>query len=433
MSLTPFSRAVVRFLVILLLGVALSPARAEGQPIDIERELGDRPALHQRGVEGLKKVLDCLFPETKPVPGPPVEAKTVAELVRQLGDDSFQVREQATARLLAIGQGHRDLVRQATRSDDPEIKQRAQQVLAAWDASRPTDLVKYVGPYVKYMEEIKDRERLDLLAGRLVVALRGDLPEETRRDLVREMLATVARAADDRYTDPLRPLLAHKDVRVAGFVVQSVGCCKDKPDFFPRLLLDALDSDREDVVDAVISWTPNCSDPVRAPELRRRLKRIFAGSNEALKFRVSFPLMHTWSDAEAYRYLLQQTQSADGERARTAIYWLGDACHSGKAASVELLEKLGPLLQSKNTELRRAAAYALGTYSGEGVVKLLLPALADTEEIVVAEASRRLLDQSDKVMLKEMLQDAARNHADAKVRTRAAELADKVPGKPSSC
>lgn len=424
MSLARRPRAAICFLTGLLLGAA---AHADEQPLDLERALADRRELHQRGVEGLKEVLDRLFPDTKPLPGPPVEAKTVAELVRQLGDDSFQVREQATARLLAVGRSHRDLVKQATRSDDPEVKQRAQQILDTWDALRPSDLAKHRGPFGKYLEEIKDRDRLDLLVGRLVVALSGEMPEEARRHLLLEMVATAARTADDRYTDPLRPLLAHRDVRVAGFVVQTVGGFKNNNDFFPRLLLDALDNDREDVVDAVISWTPNCSDPARAPELQRRLKRIFAGDNEALKFRVSFPLMHSWNDAEAYRYLLQQTHSADAERARTATYWVGDACHSGKKASSELLEKLGPLLKSTDTELRRAAAYALGTYSGEEVVKLLLPALADAEEIIVAEASRRLLDQSDKAMLKRLLQDAARNHADAKVRTRAGELADKVP------
>src|SRR5262249_35855182 len=53
----------------------------------------------------------------------------IPELIRQLGHESFAVREQATARLMAIGPAAAPSLRQATLSADPEVRRRAQRGL----------------------------------------------------------------------------------------------------------------------------------------------------------------------------------------------------------------------------------------------------------------------------------------------------------------
>jgi HEAT repeats len=53
------------------------------------------------------------------------DEKRIAELVRQLGDDSFQAREKAAADLVAIGQAALVQLRQAENSADAEVKRRA--------------------------------------------------------------------------------------------------------------------------------------------------------------------------------------------------------------------------------------------------------------------------------------------------------------------
>jgi len=55
----------------------------------------------------------------------------VAKLIKQLGDNDYAVREAATKALSAKGPAVKALVEAAAKSEDPEIKQRAAQVLEA--------------------------------------------------------------------------------------------------------------------------------------------------------------------------------------------------------------------------------------------------------------------------------------------------------------
>ncbi len=59
-----------------------------------------------------------------------VDEKTIRDLIKQLEDDSFEVREEATKRLTAIGDPARALVSKAAMdSPDAEVRQRAEQIL----------------------------------------------------------------------------------------------------------------------------------------------------------------------------------------------------------------------------------------------------------------------------------------------------------------
>jgi len=191
-----------------------------------------------------------------------------------------------------------------------------------------------------------------------------------------------------------------------------------------------MTNDRKQVVRAALDWGPcPCWDEKKAPELRRRLTRIFKGDDAELKFRASFTLMHDFDDEDAFRYILTQTKSKDGERARTAIYWIGDSCHWKKPITTEILDTLSPFLRSPDDRLRRAASTALATYSGEAVVKALIPMLGDRLPIIVEGTGNLLLDQEDKAMLKRLLRQAAEKHVDPNVRARAKEVLSKVTEK----
>lgn len=58
-----------------------------------------------------------------------VEPAKVEELVRQLGDDSFEVRERATARLVAFGSAAASPLERAVHDQDPEVARRAEHCL----------------------------------------------------------------------------------------------------------------------------------------------------------------------------------------------------------------------------------------------------------------------------------------------------------------
>lgn len=381
----------------------------------------DAKELDAQGVPGLKLVLDWLLPETA---DSQVTQQQVAAWIEQLGDDNFRVREQASATLLAVGHAFHDAIVAATRSDDAEVRSRAQAILDKWKA-RQEDIGRYAAGFQMYVHGIKDRERLELLSRRTALALEKGLPADGRLLLLTFCLEGVARSGDDRCCDLLQPLLKHDDVRVAVMVTREIGSRRIHT-LFPRLLLDALKSDREPVVQEAVNWTPNCWDRARQPEVRKQLRRIFATGSEHLKFRVCFPLMHGFSDPEALRHLMSETKSKDTERARTAIGWIGDSCNYRKPVTDELLATLTPFLKSDNDELRRSAVYALGTYAGEQVVQSLVPLLADKEAIIVSEASYKLLEQPDKAMLKRCLQSAAQNDQDPNIRKKTGELLAKL-------
>ena len=72
----------------------------------------------------------------------PADEIRVARLVRELSGDSFAIRTQATDELVKLGPAARQEVEQATRSDDPEVRLRAKDLLRAikihdlWAAGR---------------------------------------------------------------------------------------------------------------------------------------------------------------------------------------------------------------------------------------------------------------------------------------------------------
>jgi RNA polymerase sigma factor (sigma-70 family) len=72
--------------------------------------------------------------QEKPVPakkaGPTPFPAEVARLIGQLGDDDFDLREAATARLKAVGEPALPALRKALASDDPEVRRRAGRIIA---------------------------------------------------------------------------------------------------------------------------------------------------------------------------------------------------------------------------------------------------------------------------------------------------------------
>jgi HEAT repeat protein len=68
-------------------------------------------------------------------PANPATAEEIVRLVGQLGHDQFRVREEATARLVAIGRPAVKAVREALKKGDPEVKHRAREILDSIQSS----------------------------------------------------------------------------------------------------------------------------------------------------------------------------------------------------------------------------------------------------------------------------------------------------------
>jgi hypothetical protein len=247
--------------------------------------------------------------------------------------------------------------------------------------------------------------------------------------ILNQAIRTVAAAGRSQYTEQLRPLLKHADVQVAVLLVQSIGEATAEhrnSQVSPSLVLDALQSEREPVVSAAVSWAENCAQGPHRGEVQRALLAIFEGHSEPLKFQVAGPLTREFQHPAARDYLLEQTQHADVNRRYMTLSWLCNPRQPYPPADEKLLNALAPLLKSNDAHTRYMASIALASYSGEVVVKNLLPLLADSHQVIPTELTSKLLQQPDKQMLRRLLGGAAKEHSNEKVRQQAAALLHKL-------
>jgi HEAT repeat protein len=113
-------------------------------------------------------------------------------LIKQLGDDQFQVREQATKELQAMGPAIVPLLRQAAVSSDLEVGSRAQKLLAVLDKEKTAPLSAVT---VRLLAYRKPAGAAEVLLGYLPLA-----EDETVTAEVRTALAAVA--APDSKPEP---------------------------------------------------------------------------------------------------------------------------------------------------------------------------------------------------------------------------------------
>ncbi len=240
-------------------------------------------------------------------------------------------------------------------------------------------------------------------------------------------MMAIVQAGEDKYVDRFKALLNHGDVRVAVFVTTRVGVDR-RNGYFPDLLVQALRSDRVEVVDEALSWTPNCSHTSRRSDVRQALLRIYSGDNERLKFHACFPLMHDFHEPCATDYLLDQVSSRNEERAREALCWIGDSCNYGRAPTQRQLDVLTPLLRSSDAGVRCSALGALGRYRGSVIIQKLIDSLADQDETIVHEATSKLVHDRyhDKQMAIELLDHASKDHVNPQVRQRCQAALEKL-------
>jgi hypothetical protein len=127
------------------------------------------------------------------------DRETLAALIRQLGDDSFAAREQATDDLVAAGPLARPLLRKATSDPDPEIARRAELCLERLDqVTEPP----FVAAAARCLARHKDPAAAETLLNFLPFAESPTLAEE-----VTAALALVA-VRDGRSDDVLLKALA---------------------------------------------------------------------------------------------------------------------------------------------------------------------------------------------------------------------------------
>ena len=408
---------------------APTPATAPAPDVHalLERmEAGDRGSapgdLAAAGSPGLAALLARVAPQ------PDASVPKGTELVAQLGSDDGRVREAAAGALArAPGRYRADVVR-AAESESPEVRARAKRLLAEWSAAAATrPAANFSRAAREYATKLDPATAAAPIAQHLSRSLADGLPPSEYRDVVAELLTMIVRSKDEQLLEPFVPLLKHADVQVAVFVTSALGRPVHGNGYYPPFLLNALESDRDEVIRAAVASGPApIWDRQRFRRIHALMKRAFVRGPDALKFDLSFTLMQSFRDPDAFAYLVGQVRSDDRKRALSAISWVGDSCHWRRPVPPELVEALRPLLSSRDDAFRRSAANALGTWSGEPVVDLLIPMLDDPVEIIRKEVSGCLADQADQVMLRAKLSAAAASHPSAEVRAASRRVLDRL-------
>jgi len=382
--------------------------------------------LHRRGLEGLSAVMDHLLPETAKPNKVGLSAETVDELIAQLGHETYRLRETAFERLYKLGRGIEPALVRATRHTDAEVSWRARRILRIFSRELSADRSRYVAAFAVYAAGISDADRLRELVRRADATLKRGLPAGGKQQILMGAIGAAARAGKDEYTEPLRPWLDNPDPQLAVLVTRSVGMGATAGKF-PPLLLDALKSDRSEIVVQAINYAANCRDESRKPEVKQLLVDILEGDNNSLRLQVCSPLLTTFKHEPAWDFLLSQVASTDRNLRYQALSRLRSLPSPGEDADARLLKAVSPLLKEKqDSSLRRMAVYALASRKGEPVVKALIPMLTDSYSSIPREVERCLGSQTDKEMVRRLLEAAAKNTSDEKLQGKIADQLKKL-------
>ena len=330
-----------------------------------------------RGPGAFALLLHVYYAESKPQPND----EWLRSMVEHLQAEDPFVRGRAAAAIIELGPLVRPRLEKALADTPLSNRLWLEAMVVRWETERIPDIGRSRSHFSIGFISVKDPNSLDLMAERVHYILKQGRPKSKRQQFVLRMLMALGRSGDDRYSDLLMPLLEHPDVRVAVTVVRGLGAGRNLR-YIPPLLLKALESPRIEIAKTAIGYSTSLWGRKRVKAVRAALVRHFQGDNEELKFKAAFALMHDRGDPEATAYILSQTQSPDRKRARYAIGRIGDSCNSGKPLYPELLDALVPYLKSDDAKLRRAAAVALCTYTGQQMVWLVVPSLNDPDSTV---------------------------------------------------
>ena len=408
---------------------ALAAMARDGQQFDPQ-------PLVKQGVAGMRAVLDHCFPES--APSAKTDQEDIRNLIEQLGDESFDVREQAAVKLQRLGRGHQQLLRDALDSDDAEVRFRLSAILKSFQRRTAVDtdrMQKTCRALEVYLGAVDDLACQQELARRVTTSLQARLDQSEKAQLLQVCLAAMAQWKVDLVHEELLPLLEHEDPAVAIFAMRGIGG-RTGNSYIAPIHLGAIESGRRELVKVGLRSMP-CPiwDRQNKPRVHKVYNNIFEGDDPFWDFSDDDVFMQTsafvaardFHIPEARDWPLRRMASDDERQALRAIQSLGDTYYMRRPIYPELLAALEPHLNSDDAQFRQRAIYTVGVYQGEPVPALLLAGLADREQAVWQTAGRRLADQhryhpAGKSPIPTLLKDAMDQSSDEQFKARAAFL-----------
>lgn len=216
----------------LLLGILAVTLAAGPAAADDKQAAEDEQLLKQAGVTTDGPGLLEFFKKRTPTE---VDAKRVANLIKQLGDGEFQVRQKASADLVELGPAALKELSRFADDSDPEVKRRVRECIEAINqGSRPglvasaARLLKVRRPdgacavLLNYLPAADDEIEEEILGALLVLGVRDGKADAALVEALKDKLpvkraaaaAVLARAGSTEDRKAVRPLLADADAKV---------------------------------------------------------------------------------------------------------------------------------------------------------------------------------------------------------------------------
>lgn len=361
----------------------------------------DPQPLVDQGLAGLRAVMDHVFPETaeqKNVEKVDLSAQ-IAALIEQMGDESFERREEATDTLRRLGTSCDDMLRQALEHKDLEIRSRARKLIAEVETPRETH-DKYQGLRA-YVEKLKEVECQQELARRVTKALEARLDLTSKQDALKVCLLAMTRWPTNRVHGELLPLVKLEDPAPAIFAMRQIGG-RTGNNYVSAIHMGAIASGRPELIKCGHRSMP-CPiwDEENMPKIKAALEKFFDGSEVPAELRGDdeFMYLNAFVAARDFRipqaraWLIARIKQGNEKESLRAIHSLGDTYYMRNPLDAELLAALEPHLTSEDAKFRAAAIYTLGVYRGEAIQPALLKAFADPDKKVWQTAGDRLKNQ----------------------------------------
>ena len=349
------------------------------------------------GIEGLGGLLEALGDQPLPDSTRIDEALKLA--ARGLGRSaSVDETKRAIAAIFSLGPAVKPQL-QALATDVEGVRFWIDRLVPIWERRWFQDCECVL---MQEMGKIQDPDKIDFMVRRALKLLERTRRHEDLTKLHSILFVSIGRAADDRALIPLLAALDHPDPEVAAWVVETFGGQGSVRYAAPNFMLRSRESERPAVLRAAFRRTSG----VDSLAYLEKLRKIFSGGDENLKFQACFNLMHDFGDADAVQYLIDQIASENRERSDCALGWLGDSSNRQKDPPKRLMDEVRPRLKSPDAQARRRAVDALRPYKGEVILRALVPMLSDPVEIIRTTVEHRLLEEWDRDRVRRVLSES---------------------------
>lgn len=238
-------------------------------------------------------------------------------------------------------------------------------------------LIKSIMPSIEELSSnATNKKKLHDLC--LSAIMKGKLNSNFKYSFIQSVLINEVKTKDEDLLNDYTKVIDIIDEQDAIFILEVIG--SNRFDFFPNILVDALNSKNENVIIHALSLGFGSWDEELPYSLRPKLSSLLkSSSNDTLKYAASISLYTNYQDSMALDYLLKEIEINRFNNRINTIRYLEDI-----PSKIKMDEKIDIVLENYLTsEDERVFETTISTYLayiGKNVIKSLIPFIDHEKE-----------------------------------------------------